>query len=108
MILLPRKPAIVRAGGDALDRFGQLRLRGGVFPFPQYAIPGVPALATFIANTKSTSDLSTYTFSSQTLTASMVIGTGRSGAATQTITSATAGGITATEGIKIADSDGTT
>jgi len=54
------------------------------------------ATQTFIASTVEPLNLTTYTFASQTLKASMVLAVCMSGSATQAITSVTVGGITAT------------
>lgn len=57
------------------------------------------ATATFLASTVDTANATNYTFSSQTLRASMVVAITRSGAATQGVSSVTVGGVSATLGV---------
>ncbi len=68
MLWLPKKPAIIRAPADALDRFGNPRVRGGLFTGSMMMGGSVtPATITFTETGVSATDGTSFTFSGKSI-----------------------------------------
>jgi|ETNvirnome_2_300_1030623.scaffolds.fasta_scaffold20020_2 hypothetical protein len=105
MVWIPKSPAIIHAPAEALDKYGNLRIGGGL-PSPRrmmMAAAGatVNATLTFIAMTDDTTNLTTYTFSGQSFSTAaadrqIVVCTQGPSNGGRAVSSMTIGGISAT------------